>query len=30
MIVRPIRVTDLPALLRLLQGNGRELNNLST
>jgi arginine N-succinyltransferase len=30
MIVRPIRVSDLPALLTLLEGNGRELNNLST
>ncbi|WP_236187135.1 arginine N-succinyltransferase [Pseudomonas protegens] len=30
MIVRPIRVTDLPAVLSLLEGSCRELNNLST
>ncbi|MCU7645798.1 arginine N-succinyltransferase [Pseudomonas piscis] len=30
MIVRPIRVSDLPALLRLLGGSQRELDNLST
>ncbi|MDP4568014.1 arginine N-succinyltransferase [Pseudomonas sp. LPH60] len=30
MIVRPIRVTDLPGVLALLEGSCRELNNLST
>ncbi|NBF11765.1 arginine N-succinyltransferase [Pseudomonas sp. Fl4BN1] len=30
MIVRPIRVTDLPAVLALLEGSCRDLNNLST
>nr|BFD41123.1 arginine N-succinyltransferase [Pseudomonas sp. FFPRI_1] len=30
MIVRPIRLTDLPAVLNLLEGSCRELNNLSS